>query len=77
MAIYHIKLINHFRTNYYFKSVGMQFSKKQNRATFQKLPVMPVAGVKDGVMNSHNRDCSGSAGCHAAAFAHGIQDVSI
>lgn len=38
---------------------------------------MPVAGVEDGVMNSNNRDCAGSAGCHAAAFAHGIQDVSI
>jgi len=46
-AICHIKLIDHFRTNYHFKSVGMWFSKKQNRATFKKLPVIPVAGVED------------------------------
>lgn len=44
------------------------YKDKQNKMTFKKLSIIPVAVVKVGIMNSDNRDCSDSAGRHLPSF---------
>lgn len=46
---------------------------KQNKATFKNLPVIPVAGVEDCIVNSGNRDYSECLPAVLLPFAHEIR----